>query len=290
MKKAIVTLCIGEKYKKLFDEYCRSNWTDYCNMFNFDLIVIDTSLDASERALKRSPSWQKLLILSQSWSSNYDQIVWVDTDVIINTNNTYDITSGVPLEKVGGVDQYAIPTKEIFDISLKRLYDVWTRDKVPFIDNRTPASYYMNRGLPVNQLQKVMQAGVFVCSPIHHREKFEFIYNNYEDTHGGEWNFENPAMSYELVKDDLVKWIAPQFNFCVINIISAFYPYLLDIKTSPLKNFYYKIVRKLTKKEPLQTNEAELLALKNIYELSVFMHFAGCPYLMPKMKKTLKTN
>ncbi|WP_413668927.1 hypothetical protein ACEN9X_02620 [Mucilaginibacter sp. Mucisp86] len=287
MKKAIVTLCIGEKYKNLFDEYCRSNWTAYCDMFNFDLIVIDQNLDTSERASKRSPSWQKLLILSQPWSDKYDQIVWVDTDVIINTNNAFDITSSVPLEKVGGVDQYAIPTKEIFDISLKRLYDVWTRDKVPFIDNRTPASYYANRGLPVNQLQKVMQAGIFVCSPSHHRERFEYIYHNYEDTHGGEWNFENPAMSYELVKDDLVKWIAPQFNFCVINIISAFYPYLLNIKPSALKSFYYKIVRRLTEKEPLQTSEAELQALKNIYELSVFMHFAGCPHLMPKMKSIL---
>lgn len=287
MKKAIVTLCIGEKYKNLFDKYCRSNWTDYCTMFDFDLIVIDHDLDTSERASKRSPSWQKLLILSQPWSNKYDQIVWVDTDVIINTSNAYDITDGVPLEKVGGVNQYAIPTKEIFDISLKRLYDVWARDKVPFIDNRTPASYYTNRGLPFNQLQKVMQAGIFVCSPIHHREKFEYIYHNYEDTHGGEWNFENPAMSYELIKDDLVKWIAPQFNFCVINIISAFYPYLLDIKSSALKNFYYKIVRRLTKKEPQQTSEAELQALKNIYELSVFMHFAGCSHLMSKMESLL---
>ncbi|GGB14226.1 hypothetical protein [Mucilaginibacter rubeus] len=287
MKKAIVTLAIGQKHETLFEKYCRENWQQYCDMFNFKLIVINEPLDKSERANKRSPSWQKLLILSQPWSKNYDQIVWVDCDVIINNSNAQDITTNVPLNMVGGVDQYTIPTKEIFDISLQRLYDDWKKNNVKFIDNKTPSAYYINRGLPNNQLNQVLQAGIFVCSPAYHRDKFESIYNNYEDTHGGEWNFENPAMSFELVKDGMVNWLPSNFNFCVINILAAFYPFLFNKKVSALESLYDKIARKLTKKETIRIDETEQSALKSIYDLSTFMHFAGCAHLMPKMKPIL---
>jgi hypothetical protein len=81
MRKAIVTLAVGEKFEQLFNEYCRNSWQQYCDKFGFELIVINDTLDKSDRAGKRSLSWQKLLILSQSWSMDFEQIVWVDCDV-----------------------------------------------------------------------------------------------------------------------------------------------------------------------------------------------------------------
>ncbi|RAV45776.1 hypothetical protein DIU36_30730 [Mucilaginibacter rubeus] len=79
-------------------------------MLDFDLIVIDTNLDTLERSLKRSPSWQKLLIFLNHGQVNGSN-VWVDTDVIINTNSAYDITNEIPLEKVASVDQYGYSNK-----------------------------------------------------------------------------------------------------------------------------------------------------------------------------------
>ena len=38
MKKAIVTLTIGEKYENLFNNFCKKNWEKYCQKFNYDLI------------------------------------------------------------------------------------------------------------------------------------------------------------------------------------------------------------------------------------------------------------
>jgi hypothetical protein len=92
--KAIVTLAIGERYLKMFERYCWKNWQVYADKYNYDLIVITDPLDNSERAKLRSPAWQKLLILSQDWSDKYEQIVWIDTDIIINNENAYDICSG----------------------------------------------------------------------------------------------------------------------------------------------------------------------------------------------------
>lgn len=259
MKKAIVTIAIGDKYLAIFNNVCYENWNIYCDKFGYHLIVIAHPLDYSERASNRSPAWQKLLILSQPWSNDYERIVWIDLDVIINNNNAYDICDAVPVDKVGAVDAYSIPTKEIHDIALCQLYDYWKSCSIPFLDNKTPSKYYTNRGINGEGLSYVVQTGVFACSPIHHKEIFEKIYYNYEDTHGAEWNYEMPAMSYELIKNNAVHWISPEFNFCVSNIEAAFYNGMNPIEYLP-----------------------------QIYNLSIFMHFAGCIDKMPITSQLLK--
>lgn len=280
-KKAIVTLATGKKYQTLFDKHCRDNWQTYCRAFNFDLIVLNDLIDKTDRAMKRSPAWQKLLILSQEWSAAYDQLVWVDADVIMNSSYAYDICRDVPIEKVGAVEAYSIPSGEIHDIALQRLYTLWTNNDVKYMDNLNPAAYYTNRGIPGDMLKEVMQSGVFVCSPRHHREIFEHIYYHYEDTHGAEWNYEMPAMSYELLRSDHIWWISPRFNYCVMNIMAAYYPELLLSGNSLKKRAYGKINKVL----PMPwLYRKESACLRNIYELSIFMHFAGCADLMYMMR------
>jgi hypothetical protein len=251
MKKAIVTIAVGERYFKMFHCICQNNWMEYCDRFGYDLIVIEDKMDTSDRANSRSVAWQKLLILSQDWSSEYDRIVWVDVDVIMNSKYAYDICDGVPIEKVGAVDSYSIPTREIHRIALSRLYDRWRSSSTPFIDNLLPNQYYTNRGINGGHLNSVVQTGVMVCSPIHHRDIFENVYYGYEDEHGAEWNYEMPALSFELLQADLVHWISPRFNFTVGDIEAAFYQ---------------------------SSRESHL---KDIYDLSIFMHFAGCAHKMP---------
>lgn len=287
MKKALVTLAVGEHHSGLFEKYCLSNWQEYCYKFDFELIVIKSSLDESVRGVNRSVAWQKLLILSQTWSSEYDQIVWVDSDVVINSEYAYDITEGVPVDKVGAVDTHSIPTKEIFALSNLRLEKIWDGQNI----NHISGNFYTTRGIPGEHLTDVVQTGVFVCSPTHHKAIFEYIYNHYEDTKGAEWNYEMPAMSYELLTADLITWISPRFNFCVSYILTAFYPEVLDQKSENIKSdLISRIIRKLTNAghNKIETINPETQALKNIYGLSIFMHFAGCSNLMSGMKDILK--
>lgn len=280
MKKAIVTLAVGERYIKMFDTLCRNNWEIYTKKFNYDLIVVTEPLDLSDRAKSRSVSWQKLLILSQEWSSNYDRIVWIDSDILINSKYAYDICKDVPLEKVGGVENYSVPTREIYNFSLTRRYRKWDNSGVKYLNNLTPSSYYQNRGLNLNEaeLNYVLQTGVFVCSPKYHRQIFEHVYNTYEDTHGAEWNYEMPAISYELVKADLVHWISNRFNFVVPVIMGAFYPELLESNPTKL-SLKERIINKLLGKSDSQIKKQKI-ALQNIYELSIFMHFTAVTHLM----------
>jgi len=287
-RKAIVTLTIGTKYEQMFNVYCRSNWRKYCDKHDYDLIVINENLDDTQRSKERSPAWQKLLILSQEWSSSYDQIVWVDTDIFINATNSPCIASLVPLDKFGAVETYSIPSKDIHHIALKRSYENWQKNGVDYIDNATPGLYYENRGIPGGDLDKVAQTGVYVCSPKHHRDIFEHIYNTYEDIHkSAEWNYEMPAMSYELVKNNMVHWIPAEYNFCVGGIVSSFYPFIFHNKKSSFsRRAYSKVMRKLGFNEEL--SPVQKMCLKNIYDIGYFIHFAGCSGWMPSLHNQLQ--
>jgi hypothetical protein len=287
-RKAIVTLTIGAKYENMFNVYCRSNWKKYCDKYDYDLIVINESLDNTQRSKERSPAWQKLLILSQEWSSLYDQIVWVDTDIFINAENSPCIASLVPLNKFGAVESYSIPSKEIHHVALKRSYENWRKNGVNYIDNATPGLYYQNRGIPGGDLDKVAQTGVYVCSQKHHRDIFEHIYNTYEDIHkSAEWNYEMPAMSYELVKNNMVHWIPAEYNFCVEEIASSFYPFIFQNKKSSIsRRIYSKVMRKLGVSEELSLMQQ--MCLKNIYDIGYFIHFAGCSGWMSSLHKQLQ--
>lgn len=285
MKVALVTLVVGDQYINRFNNLSKSSWEKYCLKFNYDLIVITEPLDNSDRAKSRSVSWQKLLVLSQDWSNSYDRIIWVDSDIIINYSGASDITDNVPLNKVGAVDAFAIPSKEFHSIAMERLYSYWTVNNITFLNNRTPALYYTNRGINGGDLKYLVQAGVMVLSPKFHKAVFEYVYDSYEDTNGAEWNYEMPALSYELVKADLVFWISPRFNLLVSDTIETFYSGLINNQVHPIIKLSSRIINKLFKYQIKQKkNPIEIKIYKNIYDLSFFMHFAGCSNLMYKMK------
>lgn len=269
----------------MFNAICRANWQKYCNIFGYELIVITQALDKTHRAQQRSAAWQKLLILSQEWSPKYTRIVWVDADVIINNKRASDICKSVPLSKVGAVEAYSIPSRELHDIALKRLYQYWKENDVPYLDNSSPSEYYTNRGIPGGDLDHVVQTGVFVSSPKYHRELFEYIYHSHEDTHGAEWNYEMPAMSYELLRANVVHWLSPRYNFCVTPLLAAFYPETQQKTTTAFNNITMAkkfMEHVLYKKQTSQVSLDLRRALRNIYDLSIFLHFAGCTELMDK--------
>ena len=108
-KKAIVTLAIGRTYSERFEQFCRKNWTAYADRHGFDLFVIEEPLDSSERARRRSPAWQKCLILSVAPLADYERVVWVDSDICINPASP-SILEGVPMMRIGATDEHRFPT------------------------------------------------------------------------------------------------------------------------------------------------------------------------------------
>ncbi|MEG4802781.1 hypothetical protein QUB63_11955 [Microcoleus sp. ARI1-B5] len=265
MAKALVTLAIGKNYELMFETYCRSLWLHYAEKYQFELVVFTQPLDTSSKSQSRNPSWQKCLILSQPSIQKYDRVVWVDADVLINPNSP-DITAGVPLEKIGAVDDYATPSREDHEMCLKRLYDFLSQHGIEYIDNLSPTAFYKNFGLDA-EFESVVQAGVMVLSPRYHRELLEYVYHSYEDKGSGEWNYEMRPLSYEILMRHIECWISPKFHMPWPLIQQFLYPFL---------NSRDNIVRKGLQKLGLNT-KASLISkcVTTSFFNNYFLHFAG---------------
>ena len=225
-RRAIVTLAIGGEFRRRWKHVCSPNWSRYAARHGYDLICIDEPLDSSERAQRRSPAWQKCLVLSQPFSARYDRIVWMDSDILLNPHAP-DVSEGVPGGKVGAVDEFAIPSPDLNRLVRRKHYARWRRLGVPFIDNPTPQSYYTAYGFP-SGFGHVVQTGVMVLSPTHHRDLLERTYRTHEDRGGSHWNFEMRPLSYELLAADVVHWIDPAFNFVYGIYESLHFPFLAE--------------------------------------------------------------
>ena len=223
--KAIVTLTIGARYRDRWRLACAENWSRYAERHGYDLISLAQPLDNSQRARARMAGWQKCLILDQPFASRYERIVWVDADVLINSSAP-SIVEGVPVEKVGAVDEYSVPTHALHAEALAKLYHHWECSGVGFVCNPTARSFYAAYGLPA-RFDAVVQTGVMVLSPAHHRELLLSVYHDYEDQPGlmaGEMR----ALSYELLDADAVSWIDPRFNFTWSSYRALHFPFLLS--------------------------------------------------------------
>lgn len=232
-RAAIVTLAVGAEFADRWHRLCEENWTRYADRHGYDVICLEDPLDDSQRARDRSPSWQKLLILGQPFAGEYDRIVWVDSDVVFG-EAAPAITDGVPLEKVGAVDEIGHLTPE-----LKRMMYLGRVDE-----------YYRQYGFD-NEFDQVVQAGVMVLSPAHHRELCEHVYRAYEDKPG--MFYEMRPLSWELLRAELVYWLDWRFNASWVSYRAANDPVLIE----PARH-------------PRLPNLAQR-ALSDVY----FLHFAG---------------
>lgn len=262
--KAIVTLAIGEKYLKSWKRFCEANWQKYADKHGYDVICIDTPLDDSERAKGRSAAWQKCLILSQDFSQNYERIVWVDSDILINWAIAPCIIQDVEVDKVGAVLSWCAPNKQLSSEGRGRMFDFWG-----ISDEKTGRATYVKYGIRAD-FEEIVQTGVLVLSPHHHREVLEKAYFEYEETgHGGEM----PALSYEIIKGDYVQWIDLRFNMTWTMQKALYYPFLLQ---TAQPNIQYRVRRKLQSIMPgLFENNLARLCATTAYINSFFLHFAG---------------
>lgn len=222
---AIVTLAVGDSFAERWERRCAPNWKAYAERHGYDVICLTETLDDSRRGRSRSPAWQKCLVLSQPFAREYERIVWIDADVLINPSAP-PITEGVPLDRVGAVDEYATPTRELHMLTLRKLYAHWDALGEPYVRNPSARDYYAAWDLAAD-FEQVVQTGVMVLSPAHHRDLLEGVYRDYEDR-GNFLNYEMRPLSYELLAADVVSWLDPRFNHIWGAYKALHFPFLLN--------------------------------------------------------------
>lgn len=263
--KALVSLTLGEQYIALFKRYCEPNWRAYAEQHGYDLVIFDQPLDTSPRAASRSPSWQKCLILEQPELQQYEQIVWVDSDIIINPTAPC-ICEHVPQTHIGAVETFSLPSRELNRLCLQRLYDYLDQQNVTYLKEWDSNALYANFGLPTDYAD-VVQAGLMVMSPQHHQTAMRKTYDHYEDKGATSWNYEMRPLSYELLKHYPITWLNPRFNTIWIYEKLLHYPFLMtgDWPATPSR------WSKSAQRQHQRFQQCLQAACDNAY----FMHFAG---------------
>lgn len=273
--KALVTLAVGAHHRHLFETLCRENWSRYAARYGYDLIAFFDPLDQSARAGSRSPAWQKCLVLEQPEVRAYRQVVWIDSDILLNPETAPCVCTGVPEGRIGGVDAYGIPTRAHFTGILERLYGVWRQRGVRFVDNLTPERFYSNRGLA--PLADVIHTGVMVASPALHAGLFRRAYDQYEEMGSAEWNYEMGFLSWVLVQAGVVHWLDPRFNMLLGDEITAHYSFLTRDVFAP----FLLPEQRRTASERLNRHLMHL-CIQQTFTNSWFLHFTGMQDLIPR--------
>ena len=123
-------------------------------------------------------------------------------------------------------------------------------------------------GLPPD-FDQVVQTGVLVLSPTHHRALFEKVYYEYEDKGGREFHMEMPPLSYELLKADLVHWIDGRFNVNWIYEAILHYPFLANLDKTP------GTVGRVKRRVGRWVLHVQQACMTTAFSLGYFLHIGG---------------
>ena len=231
---AIVVVAIGSDVLAYWKAYCETQCRAYAAKSGYDLILITEPLDRSERAMGRSPAWQKCLVLSQDFSDKYRQIISLDSDIVINAAAAPRITDQAPVDRVGGVISGSHIHEDLRCLLADRLQGTtaeYTRGLKNWDDLQRRA--YVFYGL--KPLTAVIQTGVLVASPVHHRSIFEMIYHAPE--HHVSRCYEQIPLSHALLAGELFCQIDTRFNSVFHETTQVHYPYLLANQQVPHYDF-----------------------------------------------------
>ena len=264
MKTAIITLTIGDAYKRMFRKWFAPGWHAYAKCHGIDIVVIEEPIDTSMLAAHRSSAWQKCILHRDAKVREYDQIAWVDADVRINPKSP-NIFENCPLDKVSAVDAYGIPSRKEHDVILSRLYAKWDDSGNKYIRNLTPMEFHDQFGLKCSH-DHVVQTGVMVFSPDISEHLFEKVYKNYDDRGHASWNYEMRPLSYEILESGLVNWLNPRFNISWSEYELYYYPFL-----SGYPRLGLAVLNMLSLDRIHPRRDCVHAAFRN----SFFLHFAG---------------
>jgi len=261
-RSAIVTMVLDERYLRNWMGAPRSTWLPYADQHGFDILVITKHLDESLEIWK-----QKCLVLSQPWSTRYERIVWIDSDILIRAGAP-NILDGVPLEKVGAVisgSQLSTSDRHIFlERTFNRQFLPRSTDpeEVERVFSASQRYLYHAEGIKTD-LDRSIQAGVLVFSPAHHRSLLEESYQ-----FSGRENillYEQSILSLLIIQGGLLHELSTRFNWQLYLVCVVHEPSMFD------------------RSKPTNWNIAINLILTQLQN-SYFLHFTGMNWLLDEIK------
>jgi hypothetical protein len=212
----------GARYQHFWQTFARQSWERYAQRHGYTLLVLDQPIDRSPLASQRSLAWQKLLVLTLPDVQRFDQVVWIDADVIINDALAPCIVRDVPVERIGAVrDQFLLSHPSL--ASSFSSNNKWAGTPTELFR----LFYRLNNLTP--EFDCWLQTGVLVLSPRHHRQVLEYVYYNHRET--PQSYYEEIGLSHEVLRRDLFHPIDSRFNSLWLEYKVGFYPFTFNLRS-----------------------------------------------------------
>lgn len=231
MKNAIVTLCLGERTQRRFRGAFLPSWREYCDRHGLGLVVLDKPLDTGARAAARSPAWQKCLVHRARETEGYERIAWVDADIMISPRSP-DVFAAVPPDRIGAVDDHAIPSAEEHRFVTEKAHELWASRGLVLRRAGSAPEWYALRGIDCRS-PHVVQTGMFVFAPRLHGAVLEKAYYSYENAGDVTLNHEMGPLSCEMIGSGCVHWLPAKYNMIWVCWQLLHYPFLEQPETIP---------------------------------------------------------
>lgn len=262
-RKALVTIAIGEKYVREWEKYVRPTWEKYAARHGYDIIPIFEPIRPEFMSAARPAHWQKCFVLGHEKVRRYEEVVWVDTDILINYHRAPCVAAANNSEKIGAVplqkdnlrffentDQRFIPFKS-YSWNAYHFPDDIPQHLMQFRTHK--------KNIKMAEQRSIVNTGVLVMKPALHRDFLESIFFKYQDAAKTE-DYEQGPLSDELHAQQMVNYLDRGFNVIFYEELVHHYPFLWH--------------RHFLMQQELQ--EALLsLCLTTSFLNSYFLHFPG---------------
>ena len=222
--KALVTVIIGDELKEWWSQKIHPTWIAYAEKYGYDIVVIEDFIDKTLRAQERTINWQKLLIMEYGDVSAYEDVVWMDCDVMINYHRAPCIVSANDPEKVGLVSyrDNLFDAVETYDNLTLRTHNE-SRFGNAAAKPHSIKDWYTIAGLD-ESVEDVANTGVIVLKPALHREVLKTVYDDYEENPGSAK--EEFPLSNHLFKRQMVHRLDRRFNWSWWYHLVERYPFI----------------------------------------------------------------
>ena len=278
MRKALVTLAVGERCQAPWLRFLRPSWLQWCRQHGYELIVFDQALDTSERAGRRSMAWQKLLAMSSPELKEFDRAFWLDADVVINPHAPDPLHESqinkLQMVRDGGSPLSYEPKwfqrcwSHVLLTSLQRNHPDDIHDLSRF--SKETFSYYDLWG--INPNRKVLYNTGFVgFTPQYHSTLFRSIYDRWGDGGPGALH-EMIPLNLELIQLNLIQELSIKYNQ-----LAGVHHAVWNLFPQEVQDMHGFGSSNLT---PHQL-------IEGLFAESYFLHFAGAQQLMLKFLQAM---
>lgn len=229
VRKAIVTMAVGEAYAAEFDARVRRNWTVYADRHDYSLYVLGQPIDDRPG---RSIHWQKLIVGLLPELRAFDFVVWIDADILINPRTAPCVVSQVSGDKIAVAEPWAAvsPAETVeqrhLTFAVKFLAETEGRAVRSYV-RRSPEEWRLIKPSDKRPIAHSINTGMFVFRPALHSAFLSECYvKDYTDWPDG--SFEQTPVSYELQANDMVEFVDGRFNAVWSQHAAVHYPFLFD--------------------------------------------------------------